>query len=320
MTHAFPARPRPDLLSDRLRDALDRGRPDLVGSAEPADRRDRFLALQQVYALHLAPLSALGRRAELQGHPVVADLKQRLEQPWVRELDEAVGGEDRDLTTPEQVRDALLDIAVADRVPAAYRWLAKEASWQELVGFLSVEGGPDGGFDDLVALCQVGLAGEPKLEMARNYWDEMGNGSLSAVHTVLHDDLVSAMGMPRTPEDELPEQALERAALNGLLATNRYLQPELVGSLGMTELQAGPRCRMVVKALQRLGAPEGTLPFYEEHATVDPRHGNDWVENAVKPLVSADPSWGPRIVRGAAWRAATNLRFFSAVSPALRAA
>ncbi|MGZ6792713.1 MAG: iron-containing redox enzyme family protein, partial [Mycobacteriales bacterium] len=248
-----PAAPPTDLrrlpLADRLHQALDQGRPELVGPLEPADRRDRFLALQQVYALHLAPLSTLGDRVRLQGHPLVAELKQRLEEPWLRELEEAAAVPTGALDDPDEVHEALLDIAVADRVPRAYRWLSAEASWDELVHFLAVEGGPDGGFDDLVAVCQVGLAGEPKLEMARNYWDEMGNGDLAAVHTVLHDDLVTALAMPRLPDDALPEEALERSALNGLLATNRWLQPELVGSLGMTELQAGPRCRLVVKAL-----------------------------------------------------------------------
>ena len=69
------------------------------------------------------------------------------------------------------------------------------------------------------------------------------------------------------------------------------------------------------EGLQRLGAPAGALRFYEEHAAVDPRHGHDWVENAVKPLVARFPEWGRRIVRGAAWRAHTNLAFFEAVVP-----
>jgi hypothetical protein len=308
------------VLAEQLSEALTLGRLDVLPTSEPVDRRDRFRTLQQIYALHLAPISQLGHRVVLQHDPTIATLKQRLESAWVHELDTA-SPVDRELTTPEEVREALLDIAVEDRLPATYKWLAKEASWEELVHFLAVEGGPDGGFDDLVALCQVGLAGEPKLELARNYWDEMGNGSLDAVHTVLHDDLVAAAGMPRIPEDEQTEEALERAALNGLLATNRYLQPEFVGSLGMTELQAGPRCRLVVQALERLGAPAGTFPFYREHAEVDPRHGADWVENAVKPLVAADPFWGRRIVRGASWRAATNLAFFRTVqTPASLAA
>jgi hypothetical protein len=88
----------------------------------------------------------------------------------------------------------------------------------------------------------------------------------------------------------------------------------MIGSLGLIECQAGPRCRRVVQAMQRLGIPAGALPFYEEHATADPRHGKDWIDGAVAPLVARHPNWGPRILRGAAWRAAVNHRFFAAMS------
>ena len=279
----------------------------------PADARDRAQALLAVYDLHLAPLAQLGDAVDLQHHPQVVAAKQACEATWQAELDEAAApllAEFGELDDPEEVRDALRDLASRDRLPEAYRWLAKQATWSQLVHFLALEGGPDGGFDDLVALCQIGLAGTAKLEFAQNYWDEMGNGDLAAVHTVLHDDLVEAIGMPRLAQDELPTEALTRAALPGMLATNRRLQPELIGALGMTELQAGPRCRMVLQGLERLGAPEDALPFYREHADVDPRHGNDWVHKAVMPLVAEHPSWGRRIVRGACWRAATNLALF----------
>jgi hypothetical protein len=297
-------------LADVLGRALHQGRLDDLDVLDARDRRDRFLTLQQVYDLHLAPLDRLGHTVQFQGHPVIASIKSRLEADWISELDSTA--DHPSARTPDEVRECLTDIAVADRLPPAYRWIAREATWPELVQFLAVEGGPDAGFDDLVALCQVGLSGSAKLELAQNYWDEMGNGDPAAVHTVLHDDLVAACSMPRVPADELPVEALERSALNGLLATNRWLQPELIGALGMTELQAGPRCRMVVQGLERLGAPSGTFPFYREHAEVDPRHGRDWVEKAVMPLVASHPGWGPRILRGALWRASTNLRFFHA--------
>jgi pyrroloquinoline quinone (PQQ) biosynthesis protein C len=185
------------------------------------------------------------------------------------------------------------------------------------VRFLAMEGGPDAGFDDLVAACQVGLHGSAKLELAQNYWDEMGNGSPDRVHTVLHDRLVAAIDMPRLSRDELPVEALERTALGGLLATNRWLQPEMIGALGMIELQAGPRCRKVVQGFDRLGAPAAAYPFYTEHAEVDPRHGKDWVEKAVVPLVAQQPSWQQRILRGAWWRLELSLRFFAAAEELL---
>jgi hypothetical protein len=192
-----------------------------------------------------------------------------------------------------------------------YDWLASTADDDQLRRFLALEGGPDAGFDDLVATCQVGLAGGAKVVLAANYWDEMGRGRQAEVHTVLHERMVAALQLPRICRSQLPQSSLDRSALNGLLATNRWLQPEMIGALGLLELQAGPRCRKVVQALVRLGAPADALPFYEEHATTDPRHGKEWLDGVVTPLVDEHPSWGPRIVRGAAWRAEVNRRMFA---------
>ncbi len=280
--------------------------------ASSVDRRDAFLTLLAVYDLHTAPLEQVGDTARFQHHPAVAAVKSRLEAGWLDQLEAAWQGAGglAEASTAERAVTAMRSVAARDRLPAAYKWLAKNASWPELVEFLALEGGPDGGFDDLVSACQVGLSGSAKVELAQNYWDEMGNGDPAAVHTVLHNELVAAIAMPRVPREQLPVAALERAALGGLLATNRWLQPEMLGALGLLELQAGPRCRLVLQAFDRLGAPAAAYPFYLEHAEVDPRHGKDWLEKAVGPTVAKYPGWGPRIVKGAWWRSTINLAFF----------
>jgi len=212
---------------------------------------------------------------------------------------------------------AMRALAARDRLPAVYKWLARSADWSEVLTFLALEGGPDTGFDDLVAYCQVGLSGSAKMELATNYWDEMGDGDPRAVHTTLHDQLVAAIDMPRIPLDEQPVSALARAAFGGLLATNRWLQPEMLGALGLIELQAGPRCRLVLQAFDRTGAPGSAYPFYEVHAEVDPRHGKDWLEKAIGPTVTDVPEWGERIVRGALWRSVINSAFLDDVAAML---
>jgi hypothetical protein len=278
------------------------------------DVRERFTTLLDIYDLHLAPLAEVGDRARWQHDPAVAAEKQRLEQDWLLELEItwASAGPLAEADTPERVVKAMRAVAATERLPAAYRWLAERASWPEAVTFLALEGGPDGGFDDLVAAAQIGLSGAPKLELARNYWDEMGRGHAAGVHTELHRGLTRALDLAAVPRALQPVEGLERAALSGLLVTNRWLQPELLGALGLIELQAGPRCRLVLQALERLAAPDDAFPFYAEHAEVDPVHGRDWVDNALVPLVAANPEWGPRIVKGAWWRSQVNLRFFGA--------
>ncbi len=286
---------------------------------EPVDRRDRFLTLLAIYDLHSAPIETLGDTVRHQNAPAVAELKNRLEMPWLAELEAAwaTAGHLAEADTPQRITVAMRAVAAKDRLPAAYKWLARNAGWGEVVHFLALEGGPDGGFDDLIAVCQIGLAGSAKLELGKNFWDEMGTGNPDGVHTVLHERLIEAIDMPRIPREEQPVEALERTALNGLLGTNRWLQPEMIGALGLLELQAGPRCRMVLQAFDRLGAPQDAYPFYVEHAEVDPIHGKDWMEKAIVPLVAERPEWGPRMVKGAWWRSTTNLGFFEEVRRSL---
>jgi hypothetical protein len=299
-------------LFTRLGTTLAGGRGlEALAGAEPVDWRDVLLTLSAIYDLHTAPLALLDGRERLQHHPAVADLKWRLEETLVAELVRRDEAEAWDL--PDRAAAAMRAIGVRGLVPDVYEWLAHDADRAEIVEFLSIEGGPDGGFDDLVAACQIGLDGTAKLELAQNYWDEMGNGTLARVHTELHRKLSRALGLACPPPSQQPVEALERSVLTGLLATNRWLQPELLGALGLLELQAGPRCRKVVAALERVGAGEDAVDFYAEHATVDPRHGKDWVDKAVTPL-EADPRWAAGIVRGARWRSIVNAGFFDAMA------
>jgi hypothetical protein len=305
-------------LADALRSALaadDAAALDALVDAHPTGRRDRFATLLVVYALHTAPLEEVGDAARHQHAPTVATLKARCERDWLDELAAAPQPAGLDGTDPVA---ALRSLAAGDRLPAVYRWLARDASWDEVVTFLALEGGPDAGFDDLVACCQVGLAGPAKLELATNYWDEMGNGDAAGVHTVLHDRLVEAIDLPRLPLSGQPTSAVARAAFGGLLATNRWLQPEMLGALGLIELQAGPRCRLVLQAFDRCGAPAAAYPFYDVHAEVDPRHGKDWLEKAIAPTVADRPDWGSRVVRGAHWRSLVNAAFLTDADRLLR--
>jgi len=302
----------PRSLSARLDTALQTGeqaRLDSLSHAEPRSERDALQSMLCLHDLWISPVSELDGREAFHGHPVIASLKWRLEHDFVSRLDDMIAGDELVVDVVPAV-EAMRRVAARELIPPVYEWLRDHATWNELVNFLAIEGGPDGGFDDFVALTQVGIRGIAKVALASNYWDELGRGTLSDVHTVLHDDLVNATGMRKIPRADLPTSALERAAIGGVLATNRWLQPEAIGAFGLLELQAGPRCRAVVRALHRLKAPAGAFPFYEEHATADPLHGKDWLDRVVAPLAEADWRWSARMTRGALWRSAINHRFF----------
>lgn len=299
--------------------AAQRTRSSPRSSPRPLPRlRDELRSLARLHELWLAPIDRLDGAERLTHDPTVVRKKADLERRYLQRLAEATARELPEVAVDgSRVIDAVGEIralAARDQVPAVYEWLATEADRSDMVRFLTLEGGPDADFDDLVALCQVGLAGEPKLEMARNYWDEMGGGRAEAVHTELYRAAVAALGLEPLEPTEVPVAALERSVLGGVLATNRSLQPEMVGALGLIELQAGPRCRKVVQGLRRVGAPEAAVAFYEEHATADPRHGKDWLDHVVAELARS-PRWAAGMVRGAAWRWVTNQRFLAVAGP-----
>jgi Iron-containing redox enzyme len=300
-------------LEPRLQRALvaGSGALDELVDVNPVDGRDGALTLGVIHDLFVAPLDSVRDAAVYQHHPAVVTLKERLESALMDRVRALVdrGTRPRD----EGAVEAIRSLASRDMVPAVYRWVAASASWAGLRSFLEMEGGPDGGFDDLVAIGQIGLVGEPKLELARNYWDEMGRGSVGNVHTQLQHRMAAAVGLGSTPRSLLPIEALDRSLLSTMLATNRRLQPELVGALGLIELQAGPRCRSVVRAMRRLDAGEDAMAFYQEHAVADPKHGQAWLTHVVRPL-STDPWWAGGMVRGALYRSAVNAAFFDLVT------
>ncbi|HEX3563761.1 MAG TPA: iron-containing redox enzyme family protein [Acidimicrobiales bacterium] len=317
MTLAAVSAPAPTpaaRLTSRLELALATGSGALddLMDAEPVDARDGALALAAIHDLFVAPVDTVRETVAHQHHRAIVALKGRLEAALMDRVAALVSDHPVALGAESAV-ESIRALAARDLVPPVYQWVADSASWAGLRAFLAMEGGPDGGFDDLVALGQIGLTGEPKLEMARNYWDEMGRGSLPAIHTELQRHMAAAIGLGSTPKALLPLEALDRSLLCTVYATNRQLQPELVGALGLIELQAGPRCRKVVRGLRRLHAGADALAFYQEHADADPRHGKAWLDHVVAPL-STDPWWAAGMVRGATYRSAVNAAFFALVA------
>src|SRR3712207_498646 len=81
-----------------------------------------------------------------------------------------------------------------------FPWLAEAATRKEIAWFLEQEAAGEAGFDDLVAMTQVKLPKQAKLELARNYWDEMGRGDAKGMHGPMLDALIKALELRPTIE------------------------------------------------------------------------------------------------------------------------
>ena len=190
-----------------------------------------------------------------------------------------------------------------------FPWLAEKANLEEMRWFLAQEVAGEAGFDDLVALTQVRMPQQAKLELARNYWDEMGRGRETAMHGPLLAHLAEAVSAVPTLESTVWE-ALALANLLVALALDRRYAFHSVGALGAIELTAPGRVALVDRGLSRLGLGKSVRRYFTLHATLDIKHSEAWNREVIRPIVSAEPRAARAIAEGALMRLNAGKRCF----------
>lgn len=190
-----------------------------------------------------------------------------------------------------------------------FPWLAEGATLAQVVWFLAQEVAGEAGFDDLVALTQIGMPVRPKLEMAANYWDEMGRGHQSGMHGPMLDRLASALRVREANHPIVWESIALGNLLVGLAANRRYAYHS-IGALGVVELTAPARATCVDQALKRLGIAAKPRQYYALHATLDIRHSEAWNREVLEPLVRQNPRVARPIAEGALMRLHAGARCF----------
>jgi hypothetical protein len=191
-----------------------------------------------------------------------------------------------------------------------FPWLAETASYEEMRWFLQQEVAGEAGFDDLVAMTQVKMPTRPKLELARNYWDEMGRGSEAGMHGPMLDQLAKALELEPTIEGTVAPSLALGNILVAFAATRRYAY-HAVGALGAVELTAPWRAGLVADGLKRLGVGK-ERKYFALHATLDVQHSEAWNAEVLRPLVEADPGCARSIAEGALMRLEAGRRCFEA--------
>ncbi|RVT90371.1 iron-containing redox enzyme family protein [Sphingomonas crocodyli] len=190
-----------------------------------------------------------------------------------------------------------------------FPWLAEQASAEELRWFFEQEAAGEAGFDDLVALTQVKLPTAPKLELARNYWDEMGRGNIKGMHGPMLDDLVATLNVDPVIEKTVWESLALANAMTAMATSRRYAWHS-VGALGVIELTAPGRSAMVAKGLRRIGLSDRERRYFDLHAVLDVKHSEDWNREALRPAIAQDPARATAIAEGALIRLYRGLACF----------
>ncbi|HYI48475.1 MAG TPA: iron-containing redox enzyme family protein [Allosphingosinicella sp.] len=190
-----------------------------------------------------------------------------------------------------------------------FPWLAESASLDQMRWFLTQEAAGEAGFEDLVAYAQVKLPARAKLELARNYWDEMGRGNPKGMHGPMLDSLVEALALEPAIDTTIWESLALANAMTAMATTRRYAF-HAVGALGAIELTAPARATATSAGLRRLGVSGKQRHYFDLHAVLDVKHSEAWNREALGPLVAEDPRRATAMAEGALIRLKCGERCF----------
>lgn len=204
--------------------------------------------------------------------------------------------------------EALKDTGPGQNDPL-FPWLAEFAPLESMRWFLQQEVAGEAGFDDLVALTQVKLPKLAKLELARNYWDEMGQGHAGGMHGPMLEQLAIGLNLEPDCEHVISESIALGNAMIGMAMNRRYAYHS-VGALGVIELTAPGRAACVNRGLKRLGFGGEVRRYFALHATLDVKHSAAWNREVLRPLVAENPEVAVAIAEGALLRLNAGARCF----------
>jgi hypothetical protein len=190
-----------------------------------------------------------------------------------------------------------------------FAFLADRADIDEMRWFVEQEMAGEAGFDDLVAMTQVKLPVQAKLELARNYWDEMGRGNANAMHGPMLERIGAALGACGSIDATVWESLALANMMLALAGSRRYAY-QSIGALGVIEMTAPGRVVQVDRGLARLGVAGRARQYYKIHATLDRKHSASWNREVIASLVRADPQAARAIGEGALLRLTCGARSY----------
>lgn len=190
-----------------------------------------------------------------------------------------------------------------------FPWLAEHANRGEMRWYLQQEAAGEAGFEDLTAYTQVKMPQRIKLELARNYWDEMGRGNAKGMHGPMLHRLVAALDLQTSIEDTVWESLALANAMTAM-ATRREYAWHALGALGVIELTAPARSAAVAAGLQRLGISSKERLYFDLHAVLDVKHSKSWNAEVIAPAIEEEPRRARAIAEGALIRLYCGARCF----------
>ncbi|WP_310963755.1 iron-containing redox enzyme family protein [Nocardioides terrisoli] len=133
-------------------------------------------------------------------------------------------------------------------------------------------------------------------------YDEYGGGDPSRLHAGLFARALQAAGIPSEYGwfvNEAPVEILEMNNAMSLFGLHRRLRGAALGHLAAFEMTSSLPSRWMAQGLRRLGFPEETAEYYDEHVVADAVHEQLVLRSICGPLLGRTPALVGQVLHGA---------------------
>lgn len=302
--------PLSEVLVDLLPTAP-RPAPELVGMAATAVTaarghsevdEDLQLSLTLLYELHYRGIVGVDGRWEW--HPDLLAVTAQLEMQFEQDL--------RRLTAPRlparpvaprDIPEALTALIKADDSPSLSRYVARQASRDEVIELLMHRSIYHLKEADPHTWSIPRLAGAPKAALVEIQADEYGGGQPHRMHAVLFAVTMRRLGLDDRYGaylDQAPAVTLAWVNTMTFLGLHRRLRGAAVGHLAVVEMDSSTPSRLYANGLRRLGFDASATDFFDEHVEADAVHEQIAAHDLAGRLASDEPELVDDILFGAA--------------------
>ncbi len=262
---------------------------------------DLQLTLFTLYELHYSGLAGADERWEW--NPGLLAARQQLESSFERALRAAVELPPLDAQSSDDVAEVLFKMAAADVGPSMSRFVAKQASMEQLREFLVHKSVYQLKEADPHTWAIPRLAGRPKAAMVEIQADEYGGGRPERMHSALFARTMRGLGLSDSYGgyvDAVPALTLAATNMMSMFGLNRRLRGAIVGHLAAYEMTSSQPNRLYGNGFRRHGFDQDVTWYFDEHVEADAVHEQIAGRDLAGGLFEAEPELLADIYFGAA--------------------
>lgn len=273
---------------------------------EEGDEESLLEAHRALYVINLARLEVPWSVSALNvDHPFICQLKHTLESCWDRAERKKHQEVLSKLPAASRFREWVTEYVQShpsNVVHPLFPFLRDTATFEQMREFILQETPLEVFFGDIIAMMMPGVYGRIKMELAKNFWDEVGHAVEPRVHRNLRFRLMEALQIPSDIHtsriDLLVREELALINMYLSLSTNRAALTQLLGVLLATETMIPGRFDLQILGWRRHGLGEEAMVYLTEHTTVDVEHAKEWMDSIILPLLERKPELMEEITLG----------------------